>query len=85
METKPALYTTELLITILLEILFGLNTVNIWTYVPENQKWVTVLAQAIVGGFYLLSRGIAKNKGGIDPHNSGNYTMFPTKKRVTER
>jgi len=82
METKPAIYTTEFWVQIVLQVILTLNTLNIWNYVPNRFEWASVLAQAILGSFYMLSRGIAKNKGSIDPDNPGNYTLLPTKKKM---
>lgn len=80
METKPAIYCTEFWFNLLLQFLLTLNTLNIWNYIPERFKWASVLAQAFLGAFYFVGRGIAKNKGGFDPHLNANYKLFPHKR-----
>lgn len=77
METKPGIYTTEFWINVILQFLFTLNTLNIWNYIPERFKWASVLAQALLGAFYFVGRGIAKNKGSFDPNLPANYKIFP--------
>jgi hypothetical protein len=56
-ETKPGLKTTEFWVQFVLQIIFLLNTTNAWNYMPAKY---TASAQAILGGAYVISRGIAK-------------------------
>lgn len=57
-ETKPAIKTTEFWLTIVIQVIFLLNTIQVWTYMPT--KW-SALVQAIVLAAYTLSRGWAKS------------------------
>lgn len=84
METKPAIYTSELWTTVIIQIILTLNTLHIWDYAPG--KWghiLTALAQALLAGLYALARGIAKNQVGIDPLLPANRKLFPRKKDMT--
>lgn len=64
METKPGVYTTEFWITLVLQIIFTLNTLEIWTYMP--QRW-SGLVQAIIAAAYVIGRGLAKSGVPADP------------------
>jgi len=74
METKPAIYTSEFWLTVAIQLIFLLNTVHIWTYMPV--KW-SALVQAIVLAAYSLARGWAKSGVAPDPAVKGNYTLVP--------
>lgn len=58
LETKPGTKTTEFWLTIAAQIIFSLNTLEIWTYMPT--KW-SGLIQAAVLAAYTVSRGWAKS------------------------
>lgn len=57
-ESKPGVKTTEFWMMIAMQIILTLNTLEIWTYVPERYS---LLAQTILGTAYMLSRGWAKS------------------------
>lgn len=82
METKPAVYTTEFWLHLILQIFFVLNTAHIWVYMPP--RWSGII-QAIMLAAYTTSRGIAKSKGGFDPNLLANYKLFPRLKHVNPR
>lgn len=85
METKPGIYTTEFLVHNVLQILLALNTFHIWTYLPPRLAWASVLAQALLGAAYTISRGNAKSGKSFDPAAKNNYTLLPKKKDATKR
>lgn len=58
LETKPGIYTTEFWTTTLAMIL-GVIKVSGLVDINLQDKWV-VLAMAVIGGLYNVSRGIAK-------------------------
>lgn len=58
METKPAIRTTEFWVHALVQLFFLLNTLNVYTYVPD--PW-SGLAQAVLAAAYIWSRGQAKS------------------------
>ena len=47
METKPAQYTTEFWLTIIAQVIFTLNTVQVWTYMP--QRWSALASSPTEG------------------------------------
>lgn len=78
METKPSIYTWEFWIHNVLQIVLTLNTLGIWVYLPG--KWgqiASMLAQALLGSSFAISRGIAKSKGGFDPNLKANFKLIP--------
>lgn len=85
METKPALFCTEFYMTVFLQIILTLNTLQIWQFVPVKYAWASILAQAILGSFYAASRGLAKSGKSVDPALKSNYTLLPTKKKAGRR
>lgn len=56
-ETKPGVQTTEFWMHAVLQVLLLLNTLNVWSYMPQKY---TVLVQGILGAAYALGRGVAK-------------------------
>lgn len=72
--TKPGIKTSEFWMHLGLQIVFLLNTVNAWSYMPPKY---TIFAQTILGAMYAGSRGLAKlstptvNAGVIAPTDEG--------------
>lgn len=82
METKPAIYTTEFWLTIIAQVIFLLNTVQVWTYM--SQRW-SGLIQAIILAAYTLSRGWAKSGVGPNPDVPANAMLFPSRRDMHAR
>ena len=57
MAPKSGVKTTEFWLNLGLQIVFLLNTVGVWNYMPPKYS---ALTQAILGAAYAASRGIAK-------------------------
>lgn len=57
MDPKPGLKTTEFWMHAALQIIFLLNTIGVWDYMPPRY---TALVQAILGAAYAAARGLAK-------------------------
>lgn len=58
LETKPALHTTEFWLMLAAQVFFFLDTSHIWTYIPPKYG---AIAQTVIAGLYMLSRGWAKS------------------------
>lgn len=82
METKPAIYCSEFWYTLLANGIGVVNLLGWWNFASNRD---TVFFMAIITAAYLVSRGLAKNKGGFDPNNPGNYMIIPSHKKVTNR
>jgi hypothetical protein len=57
MPAKAGIKTTEFWSNVVLQILLLLNTLGVWSYMPQRY---TVIVQGILGAAYAFSRGIAK-------------------------
>ena len=57
MAPKPGILTTEFWMHGILQVLLLLNTLGVWSYMPQKY---TVLVQGILGAAYAGSRGLAK-------------------------
>jgi hypothetical protein len=57
MNPRPGVKTTEFWSNVVLQILLLLNTLGVWSYMPQKY---TVIVQGILGAAYAFSRGIAK-------------------------
>jgi hypothetical protein len=57
MPPKAGIKTTEFWSNVVLQILLLLNTLGVWSYMPQRY---TVIVQGILGAAYAFSRGIAK-------------------------
>jgi hypothetical protein len=85
METKPGIYTTEFWITFALQVLLTLNTLDIWSFLPQRFLWVSLLSQAVLAGFYAVGRGIAKSGVGADPSIPANAKLVPKRRDMHPR
>lgn len=86
METKSALYTTEGIVHILIQVMLAVNTLDIDKYIPgKYSQLYTAIFQAVLAGLYTIGRGVAKNKGTYDPNNANNYRILPRKPNINAR
>lgn len=67
-ETKPGVYTTEFWSMLLLQVMGLLQLTGAWDYVPDSSNKYVALGMAILGGFYTVSRGKAKQGVAYDPN-----------------
>lgn len=81
METKPSILTSEFWVMVVLQVFLTLNTTDIWNYVPERFKWVSVLGQTFLAGFYFVARGEAKKGVAADPTVPANKKLFLSVRR----
>ena len=71
MAPKPGILTTEFWMHLILQIILLLNTMDVWSYMPQKY---TVIVQGILGAAYAGSRGLAK----ISPPGSAATTaVYP--------
>lgn len=69
MTPTRGMRSSEFWMHAILQVIFMLNTINVWSYMPSKY---TVMAQSILGAAYAGSRGLAKLGNNSVPDNTIN-------------